>query len=116
MAVRLGLVLLLVALAVSMVANASPTFDSAFGISTFGGLSDGKVGDLIDLAEEMMMESESARRTLYQESYISLEALKKNAVPCSRRGDSYYGCSQHGKVNPYTRRCPMLSPCARIFP
>lgn len=113
MAVRIGLVLLLVALAVSMVANASPTFDSAFGISTFGGLSDGKVGDLIDLAEEEMMESESARRTLAQDTYISYEALKKNIVPCNRRGASYYACSAHEKVNPYTRGCSRLTLCAR---
>ncbi|CAI9088682.1 OLC1v1023086C1 [Oldenlandia corymbosa var. corymbosa] len=120
MAIRLGIVFLLVALACAMVVNSSPTFDSAFGISSIatakgdGGLSDVRVGDFIDDAEEMMMESESTRRTLRGRGRrISYGAMRKGATPCNRRGASYYSCNSHGAANPYRRGCSRIARCSR---
>lgn len=45
--------------------------------------------------------------------YISYDALKKNNAPCNRRGNSYYGCGNRGKANPYNRGCSAITHCAR---
>ncbi|KAF6166840.1 hypothetical protein GIB67_026619 [Kingdonia uniflora] len=45
--------------------------------------------------------------------YISYGALKKNQVPCNRRGSSYYGCGRASKVNPYRRGCSKITHCYR---
>lgn len=45
--------------------------------------------------------------------YISYEALKKNIIPCSKRGNSYYNCRRRGQANPYTRGCSYITHCAR---
>ncbi|WOH07617.1 hypothetical protein DCAR_0727050 [Daucus carota subsp. sativus] len=71
------------------------------------------VGDVIDRDEEMMMESESARRNMAGQSHISYDALNKNRVPCNRRGQSYYNCNQTGRANPYRRGCTAATRCAR---
>lgn len=125
MAIRLGVALLLLALAFAMVADSSPTFDTTFGITSMAGskgdgglnamqVSDGLVGDLIDEAEEMMMESETTRRTLAgRPSYISYGAMRRGSIPCNRRGNSYYGCNAHGRANPYQRGCTRISRCPR---
>ncbi|XP_047320798.1 protein RALF-like 19 [Impatiens glandulifera] len=46
--------------------------------------------------------------------YISYAALKKNNVPCKKRGQSYYNCNQRTKANPYTRGCSVITHCARF--
>nr|CAD1834000.1 unnamed protein product [Ananas comosus var. bracteatus] len=40
------------------------------------------------------------RRVLYGngQRYISYGALKRDQIPCSRRGQSYYNCKRHGSV------------------
>ncbi|KAK1405141.1 Rapid ALkalinization Factor [Heracleum sosnowskyi] len=73
----------------------------------------GHVGDYINPMEEMMMESEFARRNLAGGSHISYDALKANKVPCSKRGQSYYNCQQSGRANPYNRGCTAATRCAR---
>ncbi|KAK9903649.1 hypothetical protein M0R45_001071 [Rubus argutus] len=45
--------------------------------------------------------------------YISYEALKKNIIPCSQRGNSYYNCRTRRPANPYTRGCSYITHCAR---
>ncbi|CAL9012476.1 unnamed protein product [Prunus brigantina] len=45
--------------------------------------------------------------------YISYEALKKDNVPCNRRGSSYYNCGTSGQINPYQRGCTIITNCAR---
>ncbi|KAK8492762.1 hypothetical protein V6N13_117693 [Hibiscus sabdariffa] len=50
-----------------------------------------------------------------QKEYISYKALKSNAVPCNKRGRSYYDCGRAGAVNPYTRGCSIITRCARIY-
>ncbi|KAI5331198.1 hypothetical protein PRUPE_4G049000 [Prunus persica] len=74
-----------------------------------------KVGDMIGEENEMMMDSESSRRTLRgaQGRYIAYGALRRNAVPCGRRGQSYYNCQNRQRANPYQRGCTIITRCAR---
>ncbi|KAL9679153.1 hypothetical protein QQ045_017009 [Rhodiola kirilowii] len=115
MALRLGLVLLLLALA--MVVESSPNYSfDQFGVARLAAMGDGglKVGDLISYDEEKMMTSESERRILAQaKKYISYGALKKNSVPCNKRGRSYYNCNSRQKANPYRRGCSKITNCHR---
>ncbi|XP_010469431.1 PREDICTED: protein RALF-like 19 [Camelina sativa] len=63
---------------------------------------------------ESLMDSETNRRQLAaRRSYISYGALKKNNVPCSRRGRSYYDCKKRKKANPYRRGCSVITHCYR---
>ncbi|XP_077252598.1 rapid alkalinization factor-like [Tasmannia lanceolata] len=63
---------------------------------------------------EIEMDSEINRRLLdSQKKYISYESLKKDEVPCSRPGASYYNCHGLSKANPYTRGCEFITGCAR---
>ncbi|KAF4355177.1 hypothetical protein CsatB_025916 [Cannabis sativa] len=62
---------------------------------------------------EMEMDSESNRRILATRRYISYGALRRNTVPCSRRGASYYNCRPGAQANPYKRGCSSISRCRR---
>ena len=73
----------------------------------------GRVGDCIDEAEEMMLDSEASRRVLAQTRYISYDALRRGNIPCSRRGSSYYNCGSHQKINPYSGGCTRITNCVR---
>ncbi|KAL6992560.1 hypothetical protein U1Q18_010670 [Sarracenia purpurea var. burkii] len=73
-----------------------------------------QIGDCIDEDEGEMMDSDAARRVLAQQRYISYGALRRNNVPCNRRGQSYYNCKQRGKANPYRRSCTYITKCARF--
>ncbi|KAA8515238.1 hypothetical protein F0562_018532 [Nyssa sinensis] len=122
MGFRVGLVLLLLALA--MVAE-SLSFDDAkwdtaahFDLDSLrsrgrAAACNGRVGDCINEAEEMMMDSEVSRRVLAGQRFVSYGALKANNVPCNRRGQSYYNCNQRGRANPYKRGCSYITKCAR---
>ncbi|KAI3975263.1 hypothetical protein MKX01_033503 [Papaver californicum] len=70
---------------------------------------DGSIGD--SLEEEFQMDSEISRRILATRKYISYGSLKKNNVPCSRRGASYYNCKPGAQANPYQRGCSKMSKC-----
>uniref|UniRef100_A0A5B7A948 Uncharacterized protein n=1 Tax=Davidia involucrata TaxID=16924 RepID=A0A5B7A948_DAVIN len=122
MGFRLGLILLFLALA--MVAESSSfksdTVAAHFDLdslrsrgSTAATCNGGKVGDCINEAEEMMLDSEVSRRVLAGQRFISYGALKANRVPCNRRGRSYYNCNQRGRANPYRRGCSYITRCAR---
>lgn len=128
MGIRIGLISILVlTLALAMVTVSSSYSLGSNAMETHlsrgdGGLSDLKscdgniIGDCIDEDEEMMTmdPSESTRRTLAgRRRYVSYRALKRNAIPCNRRGRSYYQCSGHQRANPYTRGCGRISRCAR---
>ncbi|CAI9762199.1 unnamed protein product [Fraxinus pennsylvanica] len=55
----------------------------------------GKISDCLERAvdEEDQMNSESNRRVLvFQKRYISYDTLKRDTVPCSKPGASYYNC------------------------
>ncbi|CAK9138244.1 unnamed protein product [Ilex paraguariensis] len=122
MAIRLGLLLLLMASAMVAESSSSPFHWGVTELSREsrgdGGLPalqtcNGLVGDCIDGDEEMMMESESARRVLAAGRYISYGAMQRNNVPCNRRGRSYYNCNSHGRANPYSRGCNTITRCGR---
>ncbi|KAF2299981.1 hypothetical protein GH714_006540 [Hevea brasiliensis] len=70
-----------------------------------------KIGDCL---EEPEMESEISRRVLVmQKKYISYETLKRDMVPCSKPGASYYDCHA-GEANPYSRGCETDSDPSKI--
>ncbi|KAF8394568.1 hypothetical protein HHK36_020780 [Tetracentron sinense] len=60
---------------------------------------------------EFEMDSEINRRILATSHYISYDALKRNSVPCSRRGASYYNCQPGAEANPYNRGCTAITRC-----
>ncbi|KAF7834497.1 protein RALF-like 33 [Senna tora] len=71
-------------------------------------------GDESDLfGSEFEMDSESNRRILASRRYISYGALRRNTVPCSRRGASYYNCRPGAQANPYSRGCSAITRCRR---
>ncbi|XP_051209666.1 uncharacterized protein [Lolium perenne] len=43
--------------------------------------------------------------------YISYGALRRDNVPCSVRGASYYNCRAGAQANPYTRGCSKIAGC-----
>ncbi|RWW40674.1 hypothetical protein BHE74_00053892 [Ensete ventricosum] len=61
--------------------------------------------------EEFDLGSEAGRRILATSSYISYGALKRDTVPCSRRGASYYNCRPGAQANPYSRSCSAITQC-----
>ncbi|RZC49415.1 hypothetical protein C5167_017833 [Papaver somniferum] len=75
--------------------------------SSFG---EGTIGESLEI-EEFQMDSEISRRILATTKYISYGALRRNTVPCSRRGASYYNCKPGAQANPYSRGCSKLSRC-----
>ncbi|KAF6991360.1 hypothetical protein CFC21_008450 [Triticum aestivum] len=53
-----------------------------------------------------------ARRVLQSgNGYISYGALRRDNVPCSLRGTSYYNCRPGGQANPYSRGCSAITRC-----
>ncbi|CAH2039075.1 unnamed protein product [Thlaspi arvense] len=70
----------------------------------------GSIADCIG-AEEEEMDSEINRRILATTKYISYQSLKRNSVPCSRRGASYYNCQNGAQANPYSRGCSAIARC-----
>ncbi|KAK9146930.1 hypothetical protein Sjap_006833 [Stephania japonica] len=73
---------------------------------------DGSIGDCSG-AEEFDLDSEINRRILATRQYISYGALRRNTVPCSRRGASYYNCRAGAQANPYQRGCSAITRCRR---
>ncbi|XP_010504445.1 PREDICTED: rapid alkalinization factor 23-like [Camelina sativa] len=74
-------------------------------------------GDLFygggEMGAEFEMDSEISRRMLAARRYISYGALRRNTVPCSRRGASYYNCRRGAQANPYSRGCSAITRCRR---
>ncbi|OWM77446.1 hypothetical protein CDL15_Pgr016843 [Punica granatum] len=105
---RFWLVFLVLALAL-VSGSCSSVFDDVQVVSRSG-----TVGDLIGEDNELMLDSEINRRQLAQKRYISYGALKKNSIPCNRRGQSYYNCTKQKKANPYRRGCSAITHCKRM--
>ena len=105
---RPWLALMVLAMAITMVAaEASKVHEFSFHNTV-------SVGDLVGEDNEMMMDSESNRRTLAgRKKYISYGALRANQIPCGRRGQSYYDCQKRKQANPYRRGCNRITHCAR---
>ncbi|KAF6142644.1 hypothetical protein GIB67_015130 [Kingdonia uniflora] len=70
----------------------------------------GSIGECFG-ENEFDMDTEMNRRILATTQYISYGALKKNSVPCSRRGASYYNCKPGAQANPYSRGCSAITKC-----
>ncbi|KAF3784620.1 RALF-like 33 protein [Nymphaea thermarum] len=122
---RVSLTLLLLAMAVAAMAYTEPT---SVGLARSDlGLEEpacsGSAGECLDEDEEddqMTSALEFNGRMLYDPqngymNFISYAALRRNMVPCSIRGRSYYGCRRSGRSNPYRRGCSMITHCARIL-
>lgn len=60
---------------------------------------------------EFELDTEISRRILATSNYISYGALRRNSVPCSRRGASYYNCQPGAQANPYSRGCSAITRC-----
>ncbi|XP_010434917.1 PREDICTED: protein RALF-like 33 [Camelina sativa] len=73
----------------------------------------GSIAECSLSSEEFEMDSEINRRILATTKYISYGALKRNTVPCSRRGASYYNCRRGAQANPYSRGCSAITRCRR---
>ncbi|KAF8776527.1 hypothetical protein HU200_003242 [Digitaria exilis] len=116
---RLALALLLF-LAVAA-ATASASFDMEMGfLSTAAGSGRrecrGTVAECLAEEEEDAElggspAAESHRRVLQGRGYISYGALRRDNVPCSRRGASYYNCRPGAQANPYHRGCSRITRC-----
>ncbi|KAL0718101.1 hypothetical protein Bca4012_067423 [Brassica carinata] len=73
----------------------------------------GTIADCISEEEEFELDSEISRRILASKKYVSYGAMRKNNVPCSRRGASYYNCQRGAQANPYSRGCSTITRCRR---
>ncbi|EOA18855.1 hypothetical protein CARUB_v10007476mg [Capsella rubella] len=73
----------------------------------------GSIAECSLSVEEFEMDSEISRRILATTKYISYGALRRNTVPCSRRGASYYNCRRGAQANPYSRGCSAITRCRR---
>ncbi|KAF1879071.1 hypothetical protein Lal_00047743 [Lupinus albus] len=71
----------------------------------------GSIAECMEGWEEFELDSEINRRMLATSSYISYGALRRNSVPCSRRGASYYNCRTGAEANPYSRGCSAITRC-----
>uniref|UniRef100_A0A803N562 Uncharacterized protein n=1 Tax=Chenopodium quinoa TaxID=63459 RepID=A0A803N562_CHEQI len=97
----------------------SSTVDIEFGVgqwlvpSTTLSSCQGTIGECFEGQEEFLVDSESNRRILASRRYISYGALRRNHVPCSRRGASYYNCRPGAAANPYRRGCSRITRCRR---
>ncbi|XP_074321434.1 protein RALF-like 19 [Silene latifolia] len=119
MATKLWLIVLVLALVIA--AEATSYDDATWGMTRVtsgdGGLPamrmcNGQVGDCI--GDEEMLDSEPGRRQLARvRRFISNDALRRDRVPCNRRGQSYYYCRGNARANPYRRGCTYITHCAR---
>ncbi|VVB15236.1 unnamed protein product [Arabis nemorensis] len=91
-------------------------YGDALGFVVRTGLSSsckGSISECIAEEEEFELDSEISRRILASKKYVSYGAMRKNNVPCSRRGASYYNCKRGAQANPYSRGCSQISRCRR---
>ncbi|XP_020244659.1 LOW QUALITY PROTEIN: rapid alkalinization factor-like [Asparagus officinalis] len=71
----------------------------------------GTIAECLAGDEEFDLGSESSRRILATRRYISYNALRRDSIPCSRRGASYYNCRPGAQANPYSRGCSRITRC-----
>ncbi|KAI3964655.1 hypothetical protein MKX01_020472 [Papaver californicum] len=118
MAVKALMVLLFLAMVCLLAESSVSSSDAILGVvrSSTAQTCNDLVGECINENDEFMMESDITRRFLFTpKRHISYGALKRNQVPCSRRGSSYYGCTRATKANPYRRGCSRITHCARLI-
>ncbi|OAY81088.1 rapid alkalinization factor-like [Ananas comosus] len=70
------------------------------------------VGECAVFEAEAEEAEEASRRVLGGTGgYISYAALRRDSVPCSQRGASYYNCRPGAQANPYSRGCSAITRC-----
>ncbi|KAL6842064.1 hypothetical protein ACP4OV_028043 [Aristida adscensionis] len=109
---KLALALLLLLAVAASASAASLAGDLDLGLLSGGGA--GTVARYLAEGEEAALgsgDAESHRRALYGRGYISYGALRRDSVPCSRRGASYYNCRPGAQANPYHRGCSRITRC-----
>ncbi|MCL7037700.1 hypothetical protein MKW94_016635 [Papaver nudicaule] len=109
MAKVISILLVICAIFVMIVSNVDAFGEQSFDWMPSSSFADGTIGE--SLEEEFLLDSEISRRILATTKYISYGSLKKNNVPCSRRGASYYNCKPGAQANPYQRGCSKMSKC-----
>ncbi|XP_037474947.1 rapid alkalinization factor 23-like [Triticum urartu] len=69
----------------------------------------------MDMDMDMGVEAAAHGRLLWASGggrrYISYDALRGDAVPCSRPGVPYYNCRVSTTANPYSRGCESITRC-----
>ncbi|CAO2192448.1 unnamed protein product [Urochloa humidicola] len=103
--------LLLVLLALAALARAGEVPSSAAASLGWGELGAAVVGAAEDDEFGFPGGDSVARRVLQGGGYISYGALRRDNVPCSVRGASYYNCRPGGQANPYSRGCSAITRC-----
>ncbi|KAK4802889.1 hypothetical protein SAY86_001092 [Trapa natans] len=111
--ILLAICLAVAALAMLSAADAGVLPDGQLGWASAaaGSRCSGSIAECLGVDEEFEMDSESNRRILATNNYISYGALRRNTVPCSQRGASYYNCRIGAASNPYTRGCSTITRC-----
>ncbi|KAF0919516.1 hypothetical protein E2562_029633 [Oryza meyeriana var. granulata] len=63
--------------------------------------------------DELAAAAGGGKRRMLQggSGYIGYDALRRDSVPCSQRGASYYNCQPGGEANPYSRGCSAITQC-----
>ncbi|CAM0873151.1 unnamed protein product [Alopecurus aequalis] len=112
---RRSLLLLVAALAASATAAATdaagwmrPRPNSCKGTGEqFLGEHDGGFG----LRRRLVYDDNNDDEGGYPTQYICYAALRRDSVPCSVPGASYYNCEPGAAANPYTRGCSAITQC-----
>ena len=104
---RGALLLLLALLALAAAARAGDVPAAALGWEL------GVVGAAEDEEFGFPAGGDSVARRVLQggPGYISYGALRRDNVPCSVRGASYYNCRPGAQANPYHRGCSRITRC-----
>ncbi|CAA3007366.1 protein RALF-like 24 [Olea europaea var. sylvestris] len=70
------------------------------------------INECPEMEVEDEMDSENNRRILViRKKYISYDTLKRDSVPCTQPGASYYNCKGPGVANTYHRGCEIITRC-----
>ena len=127
MANKLPAALLLLAVAAAALASSSSAFTAKAGelgaavlMRRGGRTCRGTVGECMEYfgddgegeGEVAAMAGGGKRRVLQGGSgYIGYDALRRDSVPCSQRGASYYNCQPGAEANPCSRGCSAITQC-----
>ncbi|XP_019189477.1 PREDICTED: protein RALF-like 1, partial [Ipomoea nil] len=104
MAIKVAQLAILLLLVVANVALSAVVESTMYSDPASVGAASSGIMDFDD-AEEMMLDSESSRRMLFRTRYLSYSVLRKDQIPCGKKGPSYYFCHSHHPIRPYTRGC-----------
>ncbi|KAM0954362.1 putative rapid ALkalinization Factor [Dioscorea sansibarensis] len=111
---HLLLLLLLLTISIQTLAMSSNTFTKAQNLEWLTSQPNpnykGAIEDYLE-GEDLEIGSELSRRILATSGTISYGALRRDTIPCSRRGASYYNCRAGAEANPYSRGCSAITQC-----